>query len=150
MASHSLNRSMMQLTGYEDEDVAGKPFVDTFSAPEDATLVAATIAAAAAGEDPGEQETYWTTRDGRQVLVAWTCTPLPAREAARRLVISGVDVTERRLREEEQAALRRVAVAVAAESRPRTSSRPSPRRSAGCSAQTSQAWCGSSRTRTRA
>ena len=25
MASHSLNRSMMQLTGYEDEDVAGKP-----------------------------------------------------------------------------------------------------------------------------
>ena len=108
----------MQLTGFADEDVAGKPFADTFSAPEDAALVTATIAAAAAGEDPGEQESYWMTNDGRQVLVAWTCMPLPEREAARRLVISGVDVTERRLREEEQAALRRVAVAVAAENRP--------------------------------
>jgi PAS domain S-box-containing protein len=118
MTSHSLNRRMMELTGYTDEDVAGRPFIEVFSAPEDAARVRATIAAAATGEDPGEQETYWQTRDGRQVLVAWACTPLPEREAARRHVISGTDVTERRLREEEQAALRRVAVAVAAESRP--------------------------------
>jgi PAS domain S-box-containing protein len=118
MTSHSLNRSMMELTGYADEDVAGRPFVEMFSAPEDAAHVQATIAAAAAGEDPGEQETYWLTRDGRRVLVAWACTPLPEREAVRRHVISGIDVTERRRREEEQAALRRVAVAVASEQRP--------------------------------
>src|SRR5215210_2075652 len=109
---------MIELTGYADDDVARRPFVEIFSAPDDAALVQATIAAAAAGEETDEQETYWQTRDGRQVLVAWTCTPLPEREAARRLVISGTDVTERKLREEEQAALRRVAVAVAAESRP--------------------------------
>ncbi len=118
MTSHSLNTSMIALTGYADEDVAGRPFAEVVSGSEDAARVQATIAAAAAGEDPGEQETYWQARDGRQVLVAWTCTPLPEREAARRLVISGVDVTERRLREEEQAALRRVAVAVASEHRP--------------------------------
>ena len=117
MTSHSLNRSMMQLTGYEDEDVAGKPLVDTFSAPEDATLVAATIAAAAAGEDPGEQETYWTTR---------TAARSSSRGRARRFRTRGGATTgdQRRRRhrekaqEEEQAALRRVAVAVAAESRP--------------------------------
>jgi PAS domain S-box-containing protein len=118
MTSHSLNRSMIELTGYADEDVAGQPFAEVFSAPENAAWVRTTIAAAAAGEDPGEQETHWQTRDGRKLLVAWTCTPLPEREAARRFVISGIDVTERKLREEEQAALRRVAVAVAAESRP--------------------------------
>jgi PAS domain S-box-containing protein len=118
MTSHSLNRSMIDLTGYSDEDVAGKPFAELFSAPEDAGRVQGTIAAAAGGGAPGEQETYWVTRSGRRVLVAWTCTPLPEREEARRLVISGTDVTERRLREEEQAALRRVAVAVASERRP--------------------------------
>ena len=42
----------------------------------------------------------------------------PEREAPDRLLISGVDVTERKQREEEQAALRRVAVAVASEQRP--------------------------------
>jgi len=118
LTTHSLNRSMRELTGYDDEDVAGRTFAETFSAPDDAAHVQATIAAAVAGEDAGEQETYWQTNDGRQVLVAWTCTPLPEREAARRLVISGTDVTERKLREDEQAALRRVAVAVASESRP--------------------------------
>jgi PAS domain S-box-containing protein len=118
MTSHSLNRSMIELTGYSDEDVAGRRFAEMFALPEEAGLVDATIAAAAAGEGSGEQETYWRTQSGRQVLVAWTCTPLPEREAARRLVISGTDVTDRRLREEEQAALRRVAVAVASERRP--------------------------------
>jgi PAS domain S-box-containing protein len=118
MGSHSLNQSLIKLSGYEDEDVAGRSFADVFSAPEDAGMVQATIAAAAAGEEPAEQETTWLSRDGRRLRVAWTATPLPEREEASRLVISGIDVTERNLREAEQAALRRVAVAVAAESRP--------------------------------
>jgi PAS domain S-box-containing protein len=118
MRSHSLNQSMVDLTGYEDEDVAWRSFAELFSAPEDAATVEAAIGAAAAGHEPTEQETTWLTRDGRRVLVAWTCTPLPERETARRLVISGTDITERKQREEEQAALRRVAVAVASERRP--------------------------------
>jgi PAS domain S-box-containing protein len=118
MSSHSLNESMVALSGYTDEEVARRSFAETFSAPEDAPTVDRVIAAAAAGEKPGEQETHWLTRDGRRVLVAWTCTPLPEREAAQRLVISGTDVTERKRREDEQAALRRVAVAVASERRP--------------------------------
>jgi PAS domain S-box-containing protein len=118
MTGHSLNASMILLTGYDDEDVAGKPFAEVFSAPEDAARVQAVIAAAVAGGEPAEQETTWLTRDGVRLLVAWTCTPLPEREAAHRLVISGTDVSERKLREDEQSALRRVAVAVASERRP--------------------------------
>jgi PAS domain S-box-containing protein len=116
--AHSVNESMIELTGYAEEDIAHRRFSEVFSAPEDAGVVDTVIAAAAAGDEPGEQETTWVTRDGRRVLVAWTCTPLPERETARRLVISGTDVTERNRREEEQAALRRVAVAVARERRP--------------------------------
>jgi PAS domain S-box-containing protein len=118
MTGHSLNAAMIVLTGYDDEEVAGKPFAEVFSAPEDAARVEAAIAAAATGGEPAEQETYWLTRDGVRVLVAWTATPLPEREAAKRLVISGTDVSERKLREDEQSALRRVAVAVASERRP--------------------------------
>jgi PAS domain S-box-containing protein len=118
LGTHSLNESMSELTGYTDEEVARRSFAEVFSAPEDAAAVEATIAAVAAGGEPGEQETHWLTRDGRRVLVAWKCAPLPERESRRRFVISGSDVTERRRREEEQAALRRVAVAVASERRP--------------------------------
>jgi PAS domain S-box-containing protein len=118
LGSHSLNQSLSALTGYEGEDVAWRSFAEVFSAPEDVPTVRAAIAAAAAGQEPVEQETTWVTRDGRRVLVAWTVTPLPEREEARRLVISGSDVSERKQREDEQAALRRVAVAVASERRP--------------------------------
>ena len=118
LGTHSLNQSLSDRSGYADEDVAGRSFAEVFSAPEDVAAVSAAIAAAAAGEKPVEQETTWMTRDGRRVLVAWTVTPLPEREEAHRLVISGTDVTDRKQREDEQAALRRVAVAVAGESRP--------------------------------
>ena len=115
MSSHAMNRSLASLSGYRDEEVAGQLFSELFSAPEDAAAVDRVIAAAAAGSSPGEQETLWMTHTGGKVLVAWNCTPLPERDAARRLVITGRDVTERRRREDEEAALTRVAVAVASE-----------------------------------
>ena len=118
LGSHSLNQSLSDRSGYSGEEVAWQSFAAVFSAPEDVAVVDGAIAAAAAGAKPAEQETTWITRDGRRVLVAWTVTPLPAREDTPRLVISGQDVTERKQREDEQAALRRVAVAVAGESRP--------------------------------
>jgi PAS domain S-box-containing protein len=113
-----LNLSMQRLTGWAEGELDGRLFSEAFSAPEDAATVQRVIAAVAAGEAPGEQETHWVTKDGRRILVAWTCTPLPARGADKRLQISGTDVTERKQREDEQAALRRVAVAVASERRP--------------------------------
>ena len=117
LGRNSFNQSLSDLTGYEGEDVAGRTFVEVFSAPEDVPAVEAAIAAAVAGASPGEQETHWVTSAGRKVLVAWNCTPLPEHEAARRLVITGRDVTDRRRREDEEAALSRVAVAVASERR---------------------------------
>jgi PAS domain S-box-containing protein len=124
LAVDGQNASMQAFTGYTEQDVAGRLFWEAYSAPEDAEAVEQAIAAAAAGNDPGELETQWVTRDGLRKHVAWTCTPLPARETdlwgtttAPHLLISGTDVTERRRREDEQAALSRVAVAVASERR---------------------------------
>src|SRR4029450_4044791 len=82
MGSHSLNQSLIELSGYEDEDVAGRSFADVFSAPEDAGMVQATIAAAAAGEEPAEQETTWLSRGGRRLRWAWTATPVAEAEGA--------------------------------------------------------------------
>jgi PAS domain S-box-containing protein len=111
----SLNRSLSDLAGYEGDDVAGRSFAEVFSAPEDSSAVDDAIAAAVARSETVGRETTWVTRDGRRVLVAWTVTPLPAREESQRLVISGTDVTDRRRREDEEAALTRVALAVASE-----------------------------------
>ncbi len=30
-----------------------------------------------AGGDPGEQQSRWLTKDGHEVIVAWTCRPMP-------------------------------------------------------------------------
>ena len=108
-----------KLTGYAQGELDGRRFSEALVAPEDAPAVERVIAEVAAGRDPGEQESRWLTNDGRELIVAWTCTPLPEVEGEpRKLLVSGTDVTERKQREDEQAALRRVAVAVASESRP--------------------------------
>jgi PAS domain S-box-containing protein len=117
LGKFGLNLSMQRLLGYAEGELAGRRFSEAISAPEDAETVDGVIAAVAAGETPGERETVWLTKDGRRLIVAWTCTPLPARGVDKRLQISGTDVTERRRREDEQAALSRVAVAVASERR---------------------------------
>ena len=114
-----VNLPLRNLTGYAQYEVDGRSFWDAFSAPEDAAHVESVIREVAAGRDPGEQESRWLTKDGHALIVAWTCTPLPKIEGEpRTLLISGTDVTERRRREDEQAALRRVAVEVASERRP--------------------------------
>jgi PAS domain S-box-containing protein len=115
----SVNLPLRNLTGYAQGELDWRRFSEALVAPEDAPAAERAIAEVAAGRDPGEQESRWLTKDGRELIVAWTCTPLPAIEGEpRQLLISGTDVTERKQREDEQAALRRVAVAVASESRP--------------------------------
>ena len=78
LSAKPLNRAMSELTGYSDEEASRRSFTELFVAPEDAREVEETIAAVAAGEQVGERETHWLARDGRRVLVAWTCVAAAA------------------------------------------------------------------------
>jgi PAS domain S-box-containing protein len=111
-----INLPLRELTGYRQYELDGRPFWEVLTGPEHAARAKRAIEAVAAGESVGEQEGTWLTKDGEERIVAWTCTPLPQIEGEEQmLLISGTDVTERRRREDEQAALSRVAVAVASE-----------------------------------
>jgi PAS domain S-box-containing protein len=114
-----VNLPLRDLTGYRQYELDGRSFWEILPAPQHAAQAEQAVKAVAAGESGGEQEGAWLTRDGEERIVAWTCTRLPQIEGQEQmLMISGTDVTERRRREDEQAALRRVAVAVASEQAP--------------------------------
>jgi PAS domain S-box-containing protein len=118
MTPDPINKAVRQATGYATEEAEGRPFIDLFIPAEDVGGVRRRIASVVESGEPHEHESEWVTKDGRRMLVAWTCTPLPKMGDETPYLISGVDVTERARQQEEQAALRRVAVAVASERRP--------------------------------
>jgi PAS domain S-box-containing protein len=117
LTSDPINEALRQATGYTTEEAEGRRLTDLFIPPEDVEDVERRIASVVESGKPHEQESEWLTKDGRRILVAWTCTPLPTMGDETPYLISGVDVTERARQQEEQAALRRVAVAVASERR---------------------------------
>jgi PAS domain S-box-containing protein len=117
MPPDPINATLREASGYTAEDIGGQRFTEVFIPPEDVEDVERRFAAVVERGEPHEHESEWVMKDGRRVLVAWTCTPLPKVGDESPYLISGVDVTERVRQREEQAALRRVAVAVATERR---------------------------------
>jgi PAS domain S-box-containing protein len=115
----NVNLPMRALCGYEQYEVDGGYFWDVFVAPDDRADAERVVREVVAGGNPGEQQSRWLTKDGRELTVAWTCRPMPKVTGEEpKLLVSGTDVTERARREEEQSSLRRVAVTVASERRP--------------------------------
>ncbi len=80
-------------------EAAGAVFWETFVAPEDAAEVRAIVGRVASGETVGAHDDTWTTSSGRRLTVSWSCIRLPPIDERRLLLLSGVDVTERRQRE---------------------------------------------------
>ena len=91
------NKAIEETFGVTDDDpVRGRHFWDVFIAPEEVEEVRRNFL-----ERPGENETTWRTADGRRVIVAWRVTELVEEHGEARFLITGVDVTERKLQEEE-------------------------------------------------
>ena len=53
----------------------------------------------AAGEAVGDHDNTWVSKSGQRVTVSWSCIRLPAIDERRLLLVSGVDVSERKERE---------------------------------------------------
>jgi PAS domain S-box-containing protein len=99
------NHSLVQLSGRRDDDLTkGNPFWDVFIAPEERETVRARLLEVAEEGGSGEYESTWITADGERLTVAWSTTPLRDDRGHPRLLICGVDITERK---EHEAELRR-------------------------------------------
>ena len=100
------NIAFERLLEYDPEDTGGHVFWDRYVVPEDASVVRAEIERVAAGGPPRELDSRWLASSGRVLVVAWSCTLLPAIDERTIMLISGADITERKHQEEELRASR--------------------------------------------
>ena len=99
------NRAFCEATGRTLEELGGRSFLEIVARDDEfATRMA--IAGAANGVPQAERETRWITGDGRELVVAWTATPILDQWGEARVLISGADVSERKRQEEELRASR--------------------------------------------
>jgi PAS domain S-box-containing protein len=81
----------------DDERVRGLPFADVFAAARDRRQVASLITR----QSQGRHQHSWLSRDDTDLVVEWSVIPIADDHGRPRLLISGLDVTERARHEEE-------------------------------------------------
>jgi PAS domain S-box-containing protein len=99
------NRAFCDAFGKRVDELAGTSIVELV-APAEAPNARLAIAGAADGVPQPERETAWIGRNGRQLTVAWTATPILDQRGTARVLVSGMDVSERKRQEEELRASR--------------------------------------------
>ena len=100
IVENGVNREFSSTFGWTIEEATGRSFLELVH-PEDDYLVRMAIAAAANGVARTDLEARWLRQDGDSVVVAWTATPARDRDGRGRVLLSGMDVTERKRQEEE-------------------------------------------------
>src|SRR5580700_4515467 len=84
------NRACEQMTGYSFAEVHGKFIWDLLLDPAEVQRFKSSFRTLHADESAREHESSWVTRDGRQRIIAWSTTVLPAAsEAASHIIASG-------------------------------------------------------------
>jgi PAS domain S-box-containing protein len=90
------NNTCEQLTGWEDDDtIRGRPFWEVFVASTDHYWVEDMLADLARGTPLVEQTLHWHSRGGEELVVAMSSTSILDAEGRRRILVVGLDVTER-------------------------------------------------------
>jgi PAS domain S-box-containing protein len=90
------------VSGYTFREVQDQYLWDMLLAEEDIAEVKAVFARIIAGEYPIESESRWLTSDGRSRTIAWNTTALHDDTGeVSHIIRTGIDVTERKLAEEE-------------------------------------------------
>ena len=96
MTERGANIAFEHTLEYEPAEIGGQVFWETFVDPSEADDVRNAIIGIAAGEMPAERDNTWTTKTGRRLSMAWTCTPLPRIDERTLLLVTGIDITERK------------------------------------------------------
>jgi PAS domain S-box-containing protein len=97
--SDGINRAFKDALGWTRADTDRRSFLDLVH-PEDDYAVRMAIAAAANGVARTDLEARWLQRDGGSLVVAWSATPISHPMDQNLVLITGVDMTERRRQEE--------------------------------------------------
>jgi len=96
------NQACEEITGWDADEVLGKPFWDLFLLEEQAEPVKAVFREVSEGRFPNENENYWLTKSGERRLISWSNTALLDNDGAVEYVIAtGIDVTQQRHAERE-------------------------------------------------
>jgi PAS domain S-box-containing protein len=90
------NIAFEQTLGYLPEQIGGQVLWEEFIDPAEAEEVRELVESVAAGAASREHDNTWLTSAGEQLSVAWTCTPLPEIDERSLLLVTGVDITERK------------------------------------------------------
>jgi diguanylate cyclase (GGDEF)-like protein/PAS domain S-box-containing protein len=95
------NRACEVLTGYDFEEIRGRPFYDFLLPEHEIGPVKLALDEVRAGEPPAASENHWVTRDGELRLISWldTCFFDDA-GALTHIVSTGLDITDERRADE--------------------------------------------------
>ncbi|HEU5362375.1 MAG TPA: PAS domain S-box protein [Gaiellaceae bacterium] len=95
------NKAFERTLGYEPHETGGAVFWERYVADGERAAARDCIVSAIRSSGVSECEGRWLQRDGGEIDVAWSCTPLPAIESGPLWLVSGTDVTERTRHEAE-------------------------------------------------
>ena len=96
------NTSLERLSGRRDDDLnRGQAFWNVFIAPEEREAVRRALEEVVAEGGRGEFESVWITTEGERRQVTWSTTPLRDDRGHPRLLICGMDITDRKKHEDE-------------------------------------------------
>jgi PAS domain S-box-containing protein len=117
----NLNPATVAATGYRDEEeVRGRYFWDVFIDADEREAMITRFHAAAPDHPPAEYENIFVNTRGERRVIAWRSAPVVDDTGALlRIVAGGLDVTQRKLQEEELRASRTRLVAAGDEARRR-------------------------------
>ncbi len=95
-----VNRACEETTGYAFEEIRGRHIWDLCVEEDDRAHLRELFTGLLGGRTPPSHESRWAARDGRHRLIAWSHTVLrDARGAIAFAIVTGLDVTDRRLLE---------------------------------------------------
>lgn len=113
------NKAFERTLGYEPHETGGVAFWDRYVPDGERAAARDCILSAIRSGGASECEGRWLQRDGGEIDVAWSCTPLPKIESGPVWLITGTDVTDRKRHEEEVRRSRARIVAAADDARRR-------------------------------
>ena len=112
------NPAFEQTLGWTHDEAIGRNLLD-FVHPDDRYLAGMAIASAANGVPAERTDSRWVCKDGSTRIVSWSAREILGMEGRTVVLVSGADVTERRMQEEEIRASRSRIVAAGDEARRR-------------------------------